>query len=188
MSDAFERNDADAWAEACEEDLAAERERRRAAYGPQPVSASEELRRLADAVSAKVTEIGKPFAGTPGGFAAQGFAQQFLAQARAVVEPVVERNPQIFDHLAAAGNEIAAAYRAAVQGQEQRWSADLRPQDAAPAPRGDELRPEGVDRPDGPDRPGDVDRPEGPDGAKGTRPTDRRDDDGPDGPERIDLD
>jgi hypothetical protein len=163
MSEAFERPDAkpdtepdaapdaDAWAAACEEDLAAERHRRRAEYGPQPVSAAEELRRLADAVTAKVAEIGKPLGGT-GGFAAQGIAQQFLSQARAVVEPVVERNPQIFDHLAAAGNELAAAYRAAVQGQEQRWSADLRaqdavrPEEAGPAKRDDEGGPSGPER------------------------------------------
>ncbi len=163
MSDASERpaaeHDADAWAAACEEDLAAERNRRRAEYGPQPVSATEELRRLADAVTAKVAELGKPLGGTAGGFAAQGMAQQFLAQARAVVEPVVERNPQVFDHLAAAGNELAAAYRTAVQGQEQRWSADLRPQDA--------VRPE-EDEPSA--------------GGKGD------DGENPPGPERIDLD
>lgn len=140
MSDASERADAqsdpDAWAAACEEDLAAERERRRAEYGPEPVSAAEELRKLADAVSAKVAELGKPLSGTAGGFAAQGFAQQFLAQARSVVEPVVERNPQVFDHLAAAGNELAAAYRAAVQRQEQRWSSDVRADDASEAADG----------------------------------------------------
>lgn len=178
MSDAFERNDADAWAEACEEDLAAERDRRRATHGPQPVSAVEELCRLTDAVTAKVAEIGKPFAGTPGGFAAQGFAQQFLAQARAAVEPVVERNPQVFDHLAAAGNEIASAYRAAVQGQERRWSADLRPQDAAPAPREENTHPG---------------KPAAGGSATGKPDTGRDEDggdegDGPTGPERIDLD
>ncbi|EST34573.1 hypothetical protein N566_18360 [Streptomycetaceae bacterium MP113-05] len=183
MSDAFESGEADAWARACEEDLAQERDRRRTQYGPQPVSAAEELRRLADAVTAKVTEIGKPFAGTPGGFAAQGLAQQFLAQARAAVEPVVERNPQVFDHLAAAGTEIVSAYRTAVQGQEQRWSADLRPQDAA--------RPPGTGKPNtgetgaGETGAGKADGP-GTDGTAGK--PDRGDDDGDAGPERIDLD
>ncbi|NEE58480.1 DUF5304 domain-containing protein, partial [Streptomyces sp. SID8455] len=38
------------------------------------------------------------------------------------VEPVIERNPQVFDHLAAAGNELLAAYRSAVEGQESRWT------------------------------------------------------------------
>jgi uncharacterized membrane protein YgcG len=115
--------DADAWATACEEDLAAEKARRRAEYGPQYGSAAEELRRLADAVSGKVAELGKPFAGTLAASAAQSVAQQFIAQARAAVEPVVERNPQVFDHLAAAGGELLAAYRAAVQEAEGRWTA-----------------------------------------------------------------
>ncbi|PYC87799.1 hypothetical protein C7C46_03390 [Streptomyces tateyamensis] len=32
-------------------------------------------------------------------------------------------NPEVFDHLKAAGGELAAAYRAAVAGHEKRWSA-----------------------------------------------------------------
>lgn len=171
--DAAAGADADAWATACEEDLAAERERRRAEYGPQPVSAAEELRKLADAVTAKVAEIGKPLGGTAGGFAAQGFAQQLLTSARSVVEPVVERNPQVFDHLAAAGGELVAAYRAAVQGQEQRWSSDLRPEDAAdPAAGAGEAARGGPGRGDGPG--GSTGRDDGEGGSPG--------------PERIDLD
>jgi len=136
MSDAAEpperaeQPDADAWAAACEEDLAAEKARRREEFGPEPVSAAEELRRLADAVSAKVAELGRPLGGTVASGAAQGVARQFLAQARAVVEPVVERNPQFFDHLAAAGGELLAAYRSAVQDAERRWTSG-----AAHAPR-----------------------------------------------------
>ncbi|MFI0978684.1 DUF5304 domain-containing protein [Streptomyces sp. NPDC021093] len=110
--------DADAWATACEEDLAAEKARRRAQYGPQSGSAAEELRRLMDAVAGKVSSLQSPLFG----MAAQGVAQQFVQQAKAVVEPVVERNPQVFDHLAAAGNELLAAYRSAVAGHEQRWT------------------------------------------------------------------
>ena len=45
-----------------------------------------------------------------------------MQQARAAVEPVIERNPDVFDHLAAAGSELLAAYRSAVQAQEQRWT------------------------------------------------------------------
>ncbi|MFF0743349.1 DUF5304 domain-containing protein [Streptomyces sp. NPDC004111] len=112
--------DADAWATACEEDLAAERARRRAQYGPQSGSAAEELRRLMDAVAEKVSSLQSPLLG----MAAQGVAKQFVQQAKAVVEPVVERNPQVFDHLAAAGNELLAAYRSAVAGHEQRWTQD----------------------------------------------------------------
>ncbi|WP_326690918.1 MULTISPECIES: DUF5304 family protein [unclassified Streptomyces] len=123
--------DPDAWATACEEDLAAEKARRRAEYGPPPTSAAEELRRLADAVTDKVTELGKPLFGAVGTAAAQGVAQQLFAQAKATIEPVVERNPQLFDHLAAAGGELLAAYRSVVQESERRWS---EPKDANAAP------------------------------------------------------
>ncbi|WP_173869288.1 DUF5304 family protein [Streptomyces albus] len=130
MSDDAQRPDApdpDAWAAACEEDLAEEKARRRARYGPPPTSAAEELRRLADAVTEKVAEIGKPLVGAAGSAAAQGVARQLFAQARATLEPVVERNPEFFDHLAAAGGELLAAYRSVVQESERRWSA---PRDA----------------------------------------------------------
>lgn len=125
MSDAAEPREpeADAWATACEEDLAAEKARRREEYGQPPLSAAEELRRLADAVSDRVAELGKPFGGTVASAAAQGAAQQLIAQARAAIEPVVERNPGVFDHIAAAGGELLAAYRAAVQNAEGRWTA-----------------------------------------------------------------
>ncbi|GAA2599985.1 hypothetical protein GCM10009863_11680 [Streptomyces axinellae] len=123
--------DPDAWATACEEDLAAEKARRRAQYGPPPTSPAEELRRLADAVSEKVTELGKPLIGAAGTAAAQGVARQLFAQAKATIEPVVERNPQLFDHLAAAGGELLAAYRSVVQESERRWS---EPKDANAAP------------------------------------------------------
>lgn len=126
MSDDAPRPDApdpDAWSAACEEDLAAERERRRARYGPPPGSAAEELRRLADAVTEKVAEFGKPLLGAAGSAAAQGVARQLAAQAKATLEPVVERNPEFFDHLAAAGSELLAAYRSVVEESERRWSA-----------------------------------------------------------------
>ncbi len=140
MSDAIERPDPgaastapdpDAWAQACAEDFAAEQARRRAVYGPEPVSAAEELRRFFDSLADKVSELRAP--GATGGTAAvaqtaaQQFAKQFLTSVKTVVEPVVERNPQIFDHLATAGTEIAAAYRAAVQRQEADWSRDDEP-------------------------------------------------------------
>ncbi|WP_431044856.1 DUF5304 domain-containing protein [Streptomyces sp. P1-3] len=113
------RCDDDAWQQACAEDLAAERARRRArAAGEQPGSAAEELRKLAEAVAEKVSALQAPIAGT----AVHGAVQQLIAQAKAAVEPVIERNPEVFDHLASAGNELLAAYRAAVAGQEQRWT------------------------------------------------------------------
>jgi len=34
-----------------------------------------------------------------------------------------ESNPEVYGHLAAAGGELLAAYRAAVAGHERRWSA-----------------------------------------------------------------
>ncbi|MFC9233958.1 DUF5304 domain-containing protein [Streptomyces decoyicus] len=157
MSDATERPadrraepDADAWAAACAEDLAAEKARHRAAHGPQPGSATEELRKLAEAVTDKLAGIQLP--GALGGIAAQGAVSQLFKQAKAAVEPVIERNPDLFDHLAAAGSELLAAYRSAVESSERRWTRD--------------------------------DRDESADG----RGDDPRDDDGPTGTERIDLD
>lgn len=148
-----DRPDADAWATACEEDLAEEKARRRAEHGERQPSAAEELRRLADAVSAKVAELGGPFGGAATG-AAQGAARQFFAQAKAAVEPVVERNPQVFDHLAAAGGELLAAYRAAVGEAERRWTADgdartSRPEGSAapPGPASSGGSPEPADSP-----------------------------------------
>ncbi|MFG2191191.1 DUF5304 domain-containing protein [Streptomyces sp. NPDC048639] len=151
MSDATERPgadtadapDADAWATACAEDLAAERARRRAQYGAPTGSAAEELRKLADAVAEKLSSIQVPIAGA----AAAGAVQQLLAQAKAAVEPVVERNPQVFDHLAAAGSELLAAYRAVVEGQERRWT-------------------RGTDTPQGPQGTTGPDDPEGPSGTE----------------------
>ncbi|GLF94142.1 DUF5304 domain-containing protein [Streptomyces yaizuensis] len=148
MSDATERPaaDTDAWAEACAEDLAEERARRRAQYGTPPGSAADELRKLFGAVADKVSE----FQGTLPGVAAQSAVQQFVKQARSAVEPVIERNPQVFDHLAAAGGELLAAYRSAVAGQESRWTKG--PADPA-APSGTAESPRD-DRRDGDDGPG----------------------------------
>lgn len=119
MSEATDRPvDDDAWAEACAEDLEAEKARRRAEYGQQPGSAAEELRKLIDAVADKVSSLQSPLLG----MATQGTVQQVIRQARSAVEPVIDRNPELFDHLAAAGNELLAAYRSAVEGQEGRWT------------------------------------------------------------------
>ncbi|WP_055491881.1 DUF5304 domain-containing protein [Streptomyces sp. TP-A0356] len=114
--------DADAWAKACAEDLAAERARRRTEYGPGPGSAAEELRKLVDAVADKLSGLQTPLFGAAASGAAQQMVQQVVRQARAVVEPVIERNPDVFDHLAAAGSELLAAYRSAVEAQERRWT------------------------------------------------------------------
>ncbi|MFE4794622.1 DUF5304 domain-containing protein [Streptomyces sp. NPDC056708] len=119
MSEATDRPvDDDAWAKACAEDLEAEKARRRAQHGPPPGSAAEELRKLVDAVADKVSSLQSPLFGA----AAQGTVQQIIKQAKSAVEPVIERNPDVFDHIAAAGNELLAAYRSAVEGQERRWT------------------------------------------------------------------
>lgn len=115
--------DADAWATAAAEDLAAEKARRRAQDDRAPGSAAEELRKLVDAVGDKLSSLQSPLLGAVAGPAAQQVVRQVVEQARAAVEPVIERNPDVFDHLAAAGSELLAAYRSAVQTQEQRWTA-----------------------------------------------------------------
>ncbi|GAA4923008.1 DUF5304 domain-containing protein [Streptomyces coeruleoprunus] len=136
MSDATDRPDADAWAQACEEDLAAERARRRGHSAPPPGSAAEELRKLVDAVADKVSSLGVPLLGA----GPQHAVRTFVDQARSAIEPVIERNPQVFDHLAAAGSELLAAYRSAVQGHEHRWTHGPR---QSAAPEGDERKNDG---------------------------------------------
>lgn len=120
--DEVRATDADAWATACAEDLAAEKARRRAEHGRPPVSAAEELRKLVDVVSEKLSSMQSPLLGAVAGPAAQQVVKQVVQQAKAAVEPVMERNPDVFDHLAAAGGELLAAYRSAVQAQERRWT------------------------------------------------------------------
>ncbi|GHE50860.1 hypothetical protein GCM10018785_20790 [Streptomyces longispororuber] len=133
--------DADAWATACAEDLAAEKARRRARYGAPPGSAAEELRKLVDAVSEKLSGLQSPLFGAVAQGAVQETVQQVVRQAKAAVEPVIERNPDVFDHLAAAGAELLAAYRSAVTGQESRWTRE--PGDGPAAPGGPGRRDEG---------------------------------------------
>lgn len=121
-----EEPDDDAWATACAEDLAAEKARLRAESGHQ-ADAAEEFRRLADAVSEKVADLGRSLGTATAAGAAQGVAQQIIGQARSVIEPVVEKNPQVFGHLAAAGGELLAAFRAAVEGADDRRDRRNRP-------------------------------------------------------------
>lgn len=132
--------DPDAWEKACAEDLAAEQARHRAEHGTPPGSAAEELRKLADAVADKLGSIRTPFG--------EVAARHLVDQAKAAVEPVIERNPEVFDHLAAAGSELLAAYHSAVSGHERRWTAgwdDRKPDDRGPGARNaDGDRPEGT--------------------------------------------
>ncbi|MGW5334874.1 DUF5304 domain-containing protein [Streptomyces bauhiniae] len=127
--------DADAWATATAEDLAAEKARRRGTEPP-PGTAAEELRRLMDSVADRLSGLRSPLLGAVAGPAAQQAVRQMVQQAKAAVEPVVERNPQVFDHLAAAGSELLAAYRSAVQAQEQRWTTGPTPPPADTPPTG----------------------------------------------------
>lgn len=119
MSEAGDRPDADAWAKASAEDIAAEHARRRARAAQEPGSAVDELRRLAEAVGEAVSDrlaaLNHP--------AVQVAAQSVASQVRSVVEPIVDRNPDVFDHLAGAGAELLAAYRSAVASAEARWTA-----------------------------------------------------------------
>ncbi|MGW2343489.1 DUF5304 domain-containing protein [Streptomyces sp. NPDC001661] len=134
MSDATEQSahqvDADAWEKACAEDLEEERARRRAEYGAPPGSAAEELKKLVDAVTDKLSSVQAPFLGSVAQGTAEQVAKQAVRQARSVIEPVIDRNSDVFDHLAAAGSELLAAYRSAVEGQERRWT--QRTQDPEP--------------------------------------------------------
>ncbi|WP_110945776.1 DUF5304 family protein [Streptomyces avicenniae] len=175
-----EAPEADAWARAAEEDLAAERERRRARYGPPPPgSAADELRKLADAVTDRLAGLGLGLATGP-----------LAAQARAAIEPVIERNAEAFQHLANAGQELLAAYRAAALSQEQRWTrTGDAPRERADTERADTDRAD-TDRADDGRADDGVhlgkrgDRP-GPDRGEGDEDGDNGDQGGP---QRIDLD
>ncbi|MDK9500086.1 DUF5304 domain-containing protein [Streptomyces katrae] len=146
MSEATDHPDADdAWARACAEDLAAEKERRRSARsggtgagaGAGTGTAAEELFKLFEAVADKVSSLNNPAVGAAGA-AAQDAVRQFVNQAKTAAKPVIERNPEVFGHLAAAGSELLAAYRSAVEGHERRWTRDEPPAPRGPSDKGDE--------------------------------------------------
>ncbi|GHJ38181.1 DUF5304 domain-containing protein [Streptomyces sp. TS71-3] len=149
--------DPDAWATAVAEDLAEERARRRARYGPPPGSAAEELRKLLDVVADRLTGLSgaaAPLLGTTAQGAAQQMVRQAVKQARAAVEPVIERNPDVLDHLAAAGSELLSAYRSVVSAQEQRWTRGGDHGPAAKEDHGDHsVHPDPRSHGTGPDRP-----------------------------------
>jgi Family of unknown function (DUF5304) len=107
-------HDADAWSTACAEDMAEQASQRRVRQAYQPGSAADELRRLAEAVADRVQELRNPILGLP--------AQALLSQAKSVLGQARDRNPDLFDHLAAAGSELLAAYRSAVSDHERRWT------------------------------------------------------------------
>ncbi|MFB7663462.1 DUF5304 family protein [Kitasatospora sp. NPDC056138] len=51
------------------------------------------------------------------------FAAAVGEKAQQVGGRLREQNPEVYGHLAAAGSELLAAYRAVVSGHERRWSA-----------------------------------------------------------------
>ncbi|GAA2225878.1 hypothetical protein GCM10010430_00980 [Kitasatospora cystarginea] len=55
------------------------------------------------------------------------FAVAVGEKAQEVGSRLREQNPEVYGHLAAAGGELLAAYRAAVSGHERRWSAPGQP-------------------------------------------------------------
>ncbi|MBU7599517.1 DUF5304 domain-containing protein [Streptomyces sp. P38-E01] len=125
-----EEPDGSAWAEACAEDLAAERARRREQAGERPASAADEFGRLVDSVARRISDFTTPLAGAAGESAgrraaestAEQWSRQLAEGAKELLGPVVERNPRVLEHLAAAGSELLSAYQAAVSGHEQRWT------------------------------------------------------------------
>ncbi|MYW02623.1 hypothetical protein GT354_30995 [Streptomyces sp. SID3343] len=54
---------------------------------------------------------------------ARRLAESLVGQAESVREQVVRRHPDVAAHLAAAGAELASAYRAFVGDRERRWAA-----------------------------------------------------------------
>lgn len=110
------RTDPDAWSTACAEDTAEQASKRRVRQAYQPGSPADELRKLADAVAGKVQELRNPLVGLP--------AQALISQAKSVLGQARNRNPDLFDHLAAAGSELLAAYRSAVDNHERGWTDD----------------------------------------------------------------
>jgi hypothetical protein len=79
----------------------------------------EEVRRLAGAVGDRVQEVSRNLQGLGGlgDLGLSGGLDQLAA-------PIREKHPEVYRHLAAAGGELLAAYRAAVSGHERRWSAE----------------------------------------------------------------
>ncbi|MDT0264936.1 DUF5304 family protein [Streptomyces sp. DSM 44915] len=165
--------EADPWAAACAEDLAAEEARRQDRYGSARPDPAEELRRIADELTSRLGELGSrlPQVGM--------LAKPLANQARAAIDPVIERNADAFGHLASAGQELLAAYRSAVLGQEGRWA---RPADAEPGREGPgRAAPEPAKGPR-------ADAAQGPDDGQPGNRDEPGESAGPAGGQRIDLD
>ncbi|WP_055591207.1 DUF5304 family protein [Streptacidiphilus griseoplanus] len=70
----------------------------------------EEVRRFASAVGERMQEATRALG------AGEGLDR--------LAGPVREKHPEVYRHLAAAGGELLAAYRAAVSGHERRWTTE----------------------------------------------------------------
>ncbi|MCK1796321.1 DUF5304 domain-containing protein [Streptomyces sp. XM4193] len=205
-----EEPDGSAWAEACAEDLAAERARRREQAGERPASAADEFGRLVDSVARRISDFTTPLAGAAGESAgrraaestAEHWSRQLADGAKELLGPIVERNPRVMEHLAAAGSELLSAYQAAVTGQEQRWTRqeaasvrvprDDEPAGAEPAGQaGEQARKRSGEEAASGEEPGSAGRGGGGGGAGaagGEKPSGGGGDDDPPATERIDLD
>ncbi|MEU1504195.1 DUF5304 family protein [Kitasatospora sp. NPDC005748] len=93
-------------------------------FGPELGPLVDEVRRFASVVGQKAQEA----------------SADTLISLAGLAERLREKQPEVYGHLAAAGGELMAAYRAAVAGHEHRWTAG----DAARSERID------LDTPDGP--------------------------------------
>ncbi|AXI77130.1 DUF5304 family protein [Peterkaempfera bronchialis] len=78
--------------------------------GPELAPLVDEVRRFASAVGERMQEVSRTLG------AGEGLEQ--------LASPLRERHPEVYRHLAAAGGELLAAYRAAVSGQERRWTGE----------------------------------------------------------------
>ncbi|MFJ2777803.1 DUF5304 family protein [Kitasatospora sp. NPDC087315] len=76
-------------------------------FGPELGPLVDEVRRLATAVGQKAQEAGA----------------ETLISLASLADQLREKQPEVYGHLAAAGGELLAAYRAAVAGHEHRWTA-----------------------------------------------------------------
>jgi hypothetical protein len=110
----------DVWAEAVAEDAEEQQRRTRegagesAGTGPDLSGLVDEVRRLASTVGERLQQAQQAVTATSE--ATEGLDR--------LTAPLREQHPEVYRHLAAAGGELLAAYRAAVTGHERRWSSD----------------------------------------------------------------
>jgi hypothetical protein len=83
----------------------------------------EEARRLAESLTGQEGAGGGSPSGARLAEEARRLAESLVGQAEAVREQVARRHPEVAAHLAAAGTELASAYRAFVGDRERRWAA-----------------------------------------------------------------